>query len=90
MTHNDVLRRLRYMLALDDDTMIAVFAAADHAVTKDQIKSWRAVEDAPHYQPLATRTWPCPQRSDQREARQAPRPQPNPSGTSTITSSPRS
>ena len=52
MTHNDVFRRLRYMFEQDDDTMIAVFAAADHAVTKEQVRSWRAQEDAPHFQPL--------------------------------------
>ena len=47
MTHNDVLIRLRYMFDYSDAEMVAVFAAADHEVTQDQVRQWLAPEDSP-------------------------------------------
>ncbi len=40
MTNNDVLRRVRYTFDLNDSEMIAIFAAADCEVTREQVCSW--------------------------------------------------
>ena len=40
MKANDILRRIRYILDLDDAGMIAVFAAAGRDVTRAQISAW--------------------------------------------------
>jgi len=53
MTHNDILRRLRFMFDSGDDEIISVFAAADHAVTRDQIKSWLVDEEDAFYEQLS-------------------------------------
>ncbi len=53
MTHNDVLIRLRYLFDYSDDEMAAVFAAADHEVTPDQIRRWLTSDDDPLHQSLA-------------------------------------
>ena len=45
MTCNDILSRLRYILDYSDAEMVAVFAAADHTVTVDQVKKWLAGEE---------------------------------------------
>jgi uncharacterized protein YehS (DUF1456 family) len=55
MTCNDILNRLRYILDYGDATMVSVFAAADHAVTEDQIRNWTAAEDDPRHAKLADR-----------------------------------
>lgn len=55
MTHNDVFRRVRSMLSLDDAAVIAVFAEAEHTVTIEQVKAWRAWEDAPHFDVIPDR-----------------------------------
>ncbi|MFT5163460.1 MAG: hypothetical protein ACI9FJ_002056, partial [Alteromonadaceae bacterium] len=34
MTHNDVLRRLRYALKLNDDQMLAIFKLMDYEIDK--------------------------------------------------------
>ena len=49
MTNNDILRRLRYTFDLDDAAMIAIFAAADHAVTRAQISDWLKKEEDEDY-----------------------------------------
>lgn len=49
MTNNDVLSRLRYLLDYSDTTVVAVFAAADLAVTEDQVTGWLAGEESPQY-----------------------------------------
>jgi uncharacterized protein YehS (DUF1456 family) len=36
MTGNDCLRRIRYILDLDDRKMISVFAEAQHTVTREE------------------------------------------------------
>jgi uncharacterized protein YehS (DUF1456 family) len=47
MNHNDVLRRIRYIFDYDDSQMIAVFAHADHAVSREQVCAWlKQDEDA--------------------------------------------
>ena len=40
MTNNDVLRRVRYIFDFNDAKMIAIFAAADEVVTREQISIW--------------------------------------------------
>ena len=50
MISNDVLRRLRYVFDFDDTKMIAIFAQADHDVTRVQISDWLKKEDDPAYQ----------------------------------------
>ena len=50
MTGNDCLRRIRYILDLDDRKMISVFAEAQHTVTREQISAWLKKDDDPDYQ----------------------------------------
>lgn len=50
MTNNDVLRRIRYIFDLSDSAMIAVFALADCAVTREQVSDWLKKEEDPAYQ----------------------------------------
>jgi len=55
MTSNDVLRRLRYIFDYGDADVVAVFAAADHAVTEDQVRYWLLDEENPLFVPLYDR-----------------------------------
>ncbi len=50
ITNNDVLRRIRYVFDFNDTKMIAIFALADHEVTREQISDWLKKEDDPAYQ----------------------------------------
>ena len=50
MTNNDILRRIRYAFDFSDSKMIALFALADHQVTRGQICDWLKKEDDPSYQ----------------------------------------
>jgi uncharacterized protein YehS (DUF1456 family) len=47
---NDCLRRIRYILDLDDTGMIAVFAQAEQKVTRAQVSAWLKKEDDPLYE----------------------------------------
>lgn len=49
MKSNDCLRRLRYILDLDDNAVIAVFAEADQVVTRAEISDWLKKDDDPDY-----------------------------------------
>ncbi|MFT6194951.1 MAG: hypothetical protein ACJASU_001857 [Cognaticolwellia sp.] len=49
MTNNDVLRRLRYTFNFNDQKVIAIFAAGDLTVTRDQISNWLKQEEDPAY-----------------------------------------
>ena len=40
MTNNDIIRQLRYIFDFSDEQMIAIFSAADHSVTRDQVIQW--------------------------------------------------
>jgi len=53
MTNNDVLRRVRYIFDFNDAKMIAIFASADTAVTREQVNSWLKKEEDPDYQKLS-------------------------------------
>ena len=50
MTNNDVLRRIRYTFDFDDSKMMAIFALADHQVTREQISDWLKKDDDPAFQ----------------------------------------
>jgi len=53
MTNNDILRRIRYILDLNDDKMIAIFALADCKVTRAEISDWMKQEDNPDFKKLS-------------------------------------
>lgn len=40
MNNNDILRRLRYALELNDQSMIDLFALVDQQVERNQLKNW--------------------------------------------------
>jgi uncharacterized protein YehS (DUF1456 family) len=50
MTNNDCLRRIRYILDLDDSAMIKIFALADHQITREQICAMLKKEEDPEYE----------------------------------------
>ena len=45
LTHNDILRRIRYTFDLKDSAMIEIFASADFNATEEQIASWLKKEE---------------------------------------------
>ena len=53
MTNNDILRRVRYIFDFNDDKMIALFALAEHEVTRAQISDWMKQEDDPAFKKLS-------------------------------------
>lgn len=40
MTNNDVLRRIRYILSLNDTKMVNIFSSAELTVTREQVNCW--------------------------------------------------
>ena len=50
MNTNDCLRRIRYILDLDDSKMMAVFAEAGQEVTRAQLSDWLKKDDDPAYE----------------------------------------
>ena len=53
MTNNDILRRIRYTFDISDSKMIAIFALADHKVTREQTSNWLKKEEDEDYQVLS-------------------------------------
>ncbi|NOY85623.1 MAG: DUF1456 family protein [Nitrospirae bacterium] len=51
MLNNDILRRIRYTLDLDDSSMITIFALADRQLTRAQISDLLKRDDDPAYTP---------------------------------------
>lgn len=49
MTNNDIIRRLRYSLNLNDSKIIKLFALGKVDVTKEQIICWLAKKGNDHY-----------------------------------------
>ena len=49
MINNDILRRLRFTLDLNEPKIVAIFALADHKVTGNQVTRWLKKEDDPAY-----------------------------------------
>ncbi|PKF51246.1 DUF1456 family protein [Enterovibrio nigricans] len=45
MTNNDILRRIRYTFDFKDSQMVEIFAAADHAVTQENVVNWLRKDD---------------------------------------------
>lgn len=52
MTTNDTLRSLRYTFNLSDSDMIALFALADYAVTREQVSQWLKKDEDPDFKLL--------------------------------------
>ncbi|HIJ79934.1 MAG: DUF1456 family protein [Desulfobulbaceae bacterium] len=50
MTNNDIMRSIRYTFDIPDVQMVAIFALADLAVTREQVADWLKKEDEPGYQ----------------------------------------
>jgi len=53
MTNNDILRRIRYIFDYDDKTMMSIFAAADHKVSREQLSDWLKKDDEPSYKSMS-------------------------------------
>ncbi|MDQ6999471.1 MAG: DUF1456 family protein [Mariprofundus sp.] len=47
VTNNDILRRIRYAFDFNDSKMMALFALADHPVSRQQISAWLKKDDDP-------------------------------------------
>ena len=52
MTKNDILRRIRYTFDFGDDKMVAIFALANHKVTRTELSDWMKREEDPAYKIL--------------------------------------
>jgi uncharacterized protein YehS (DUF1456 family) len=53
MTNNDILTRLRYTFDYTDAVLVTIFAAAEHTVTKEQVKNWLSSEENPSFVKLS-------------------------------------
>jgi uncharacterized protein YehS (DUF1456 family) len=49
LTNNDILRRIRYTFNFNDKQMVAIFALAEHSVTREQVCNWLKKEDDSDY-----------------------------------------
>lgn len=52
MTNNDVLRRLRYVLDLNDSKMAAIFKEAELEVSREQVTAWLKKDEDESFQTL--------------------------------------
>ena len=52
MNQNDVLRRIRYILDLDDSKMMSIFSLGGSEFTRAEISDWLKKEDDPAYQQM--------------------------------------
>ncbi|MBT4159935.1 MAG: DUF1456 family protein [Gammaproteobacteria bacterium] len=50
MKTNDCLRRIRYILDLSDNEVIAIFGQAEQKVSKPQVIAWLKKDDDPDYE----------------------------------------
>ena len=50
MTNNDCLRRIRYILNLDDSAMMKIFSLANYQITREQVCAMLKKEDDPEYE----------------------------------------
>ncbi len=53
MKANDCLRRVRYILDLDDKHIISLFAQADQRVIRAQVIAWLKKDDDPEYEEIS-------------------------------------
>lgn len=49
MTNNDILRRIRYTLDLNDAIMIEIFGLGDYAAKRSDVSDWMKKEEDPLY-----------------------------------------
>lgn len=52
MNQNDILRRVRYILDLDDSKMMSIFALGGAQVTRAQVSAWLKKDDDPEQEPI--------------------------------------
>ena len=52
MNQNDIFRRVRYILDLDDSAAMSLFALGGLEVTRAQVSAWLKKDDDPDQQPL--------------------------------------
>ena len=52
MNQNDVLRRIRYILDLDDSKMMSIFSLGGSEFTRAEISDWLKKDDDPAYQQM--------------------------------------
>lgn len=52
MNQNDIFRRVRYILDLDDSAVMSLFALGGLEVTRAQVSAWLKKDDDPDQQPL--------------------------------------
>ena len=52
MNQNDILRRVRYILDLDDSKMMSIFSLGGSEVTRAQVSDWLKKDDDPAYQQI--------------------------------------
>ena len=52
MLNNDILRRLRYALNLNDKTMLTIFELAEHKITRDELLAFLKKPDDEDFVPL--------------------------------------
>ncbi len=79
MTNNDILRRIRYAFDFGDSKMIALFAAADLQVTREQVSAWLKRDDDPALQECSSSelaTFLNGLINDRRGRRDGPQPEP--------------
>ena len=55
MTNNDVLKRVRYLLKLNNNKVAALFKLANHRVSPNQINAWLSKEDDPLFAEITDR-----------------------------------
>jgi uncharacterized protein YehS (DUF1456 family) len=53
MNPNDILRRARYILDLDDSKMMSIFELGGAGVTRAQVSAWLKKDDDPEQEPIA-------------------------------------
>ncbi|WP_263138917.1 DUF1456 family protein [Pseudomonas sp. RIT-PI-AD] len=56
MTHNDVLRSLRYLLDVSDAKLGEIAALADHPISEAQMSAYLRQDDQPGFQPCEDET----------------------------------
>ncbi|MBT8232268.1 MAG: DUF1456 family protein [Saprospiraceae bacterium] len=47
MNNNDIIRRIRYIFDLSDDTMIKIFESAEYQTTRSEVSDWLKKDDDP-------------------------------------------
>ena len=56
MTHNDVLRSLRYLLNVGDATLVDIFRLGDREVSRDDVVAFLKSDDEDGYQACGDKT----------------------------------